>query len=79
MNIDALLAELKPLADEGSLTAENVVQRVGGDAFLLMHATAGADARAREAMGTSDFERWSAVAIACNEATRVAVERTRSR
>jgi hypothetical protein len=76
MNIDGLLSALETHVDDDSLIAEDAARIAGGDAFLLMHAAAVADGRAREAMGTSDFQRWSAVAFACTVATRLVYERT---
>lgn len=77
MNTASLLSELKALANDGSLTADDAARLADGDAFLLMHAAAGADARARGAIGTDQYQRWSAVAMACTDAIRSRSARTR--
>ena len=76
MEVEALLVALKPHADAGTLSAGVAAHSAGDDALLLTDAAAVADARAREGMGTSDFQPWTNVAIACTRAIGLLVEGT---
>jgi hypothetical protein len=68
LEVEAFLSALKPLADAGALTAEEVAGAAAHDVTLLMRAAAEADARSRAAVGTSDFHSWSDVAVVCARA-----------
>lgn len=73
VEVEALLAALKPFADAGALTAGEVAALAERNPTLLMRAASEADARSRAALGTKDFDRWNAVALACTQAIAASV------
>ena len=76
MDVEALLAALKSVADGGTLGADVAARDADGDAVLLAEAASVADGRARAAVGTADFQGWTDVALACTRAIGLSVEGT---
>lgn len=73
VEVETLLSALKPLADAGALTGGDVAAVAERNVTLLMRAAAEADARSRAALGSEEFDRWSAVAVACTQAIAASV------